>query len=42
MKKKFPAYSLGKRFNAAADRTSKPGPGAYIPEKVGIKFIQIS
>lgn len=36
MKKKFPAYSLGKRYNAAADRTSKPGPGAYIPEKVSI------
>jgi len=37
MKKKFPAYSLGKRYNAAADRTSKPGPGAYIPEKINTK-----
>ena len=34
LKKKHPAYSLGKRFNAASDRMSKPGPGAYISEKV--------
>lgn len=34
IKKKKPAYSLGKRYNPAADRTSKPGPGAYISEKV--------
>ena len=34
LKKKRPAFSLGKRFNPAADRTSKPGPGAYISEKV--------
>ena len=25
---------MGKRYNPAADRTSKPGPGAYISEKV--------
>ena len=35
VKKKYPAYSLSKRFNVPADRTPKPGPGAYVPEKVG-------
>ena len=25
---------MSKRYNPAADRTSKPGPGAYISEKV--------
>jgi len=37
LKKKRPAFSLGKRFNPAADRTSKPGPGAYISEKINTK-----
>ena len=36
LKKKKPSYSLAKRFDPSTDRTTKPGPGSYISEKVKI------
>ena len=33
-KKKAPTYSLSMRFNVPSDVALKPGPGAYLPEKV--------
>jgi len=30
-----PAYSLAGRFELIVDKSVKPGPGAYYPEKVG-------
>ena len=33
--KRDPAYSLAGRFEVIVDKSVKPGPGAYYPEKVG-------
>ena len=35
-KEKSPNYSLSMRYNAPGDKTGKPGPGAYMSEKVNI------
>lgn len=32
--KRDPAYSLAGRFEVIVDKSVKPGPGAYYPEKV--------
>jgi len=32
--KKDPAYSLAGRFEVIVDKSVKPGPGVYYPEKV--------
>ena len=33
-KDKSPNYSLSMRYSAPGDKTGKPGPGAYMSEKV--------
>ncbi len=33
-KSKAPAFSLSTRYNVPSDTSLKPGPGAYMPEKV--------
>ena len=33
-KAKSPSYSLATRYNVPSDVAMKPGPGAYMPEKV--------
>ena len=38
-KEKSPNYSLSMRYNAPGDKTGKPGPGAYMSEKV--KMVKI-
>ena len=38
-KDKSPNYSLSMRYNPPGDKTGKPGPGAYMSEKV--MFLQI-
>ena len=42
LKKKKPSYSLAKRFNPSTDRTTKPGPGSYISEKVKVSQPAVS
>ena len=37
-KAKAPSYSLSTRFNIPSDVKMKPGPGAYMPEKVSINL----
>ena len=34
---KSPRYSLAMRYNPPKDRVGKPGPGAYMSEKVNLK-----
>ena len=40
-KKKAPTYSLSMRFNVPSDVAMKPGPGAYLPEKVLLWILYI-
>lgn len=42
LKKKKPSYTLAKRFNPSTDRTTKPGPGSYVSEKVKISHYTLS
>ena len=37
-KDKSPNYSLSMRYSAPGDKTGKPGPGAYMSEKVFLCF----
>ena len=37
-KDKSPNYSLSMRYSAPGDKTGKPGPGAYMSEKVMLRF----
>lgn len=37
-----PAYSLAGRFELIVDKSVKPGPGAYYPEKVGDVIMSFS
>jgi hypothetical protein len=41
-KAKAPSYSLSTRFNIPTDVAMKPGPGAYLPEKVSNQLFALT
>ena len=41
-KAKAPSYSLSTRFNIPTDIAMKPGPGAYLPEKVSNQLFALT